>query len=160
MGSWKSRATVAFGAAAALGASTMAGCLRAEIEENNRQLQQQRAELDRLKQEVAALQASTLPRAPAATGSCDAAVSRVAARRGGEKFAAGDFSRALEYYHDALAACPSSAKAELNLARTYEAMGEVADAIAHYRIAAKGGGEGGDDAARQAHDALSRLGTK
>ncbi|MFZ0889146.1 MAG: hypothetical protein WA005_11885, partial [Candidatus Binataceae bacterium] len=66
-------------------------------------------------------------------------------------------AKALGYYQDALTACPDSAQAELNLARTYEAMGQREDAIAHYRNAEKGGGESGDAAARQARDALSRL---
>ena len=107
-------------------------------------LRQQQAELERLDNEVAALSAAQVQSTPVPAGSCDADVSRIATRRGGERFAASDFSHALSYYQDALAACPGSARAELNLARTYEAMGQRADAIAHYQAAAKGGGEGGD----------------
>lgn len=145
---------------AALAVASFAGCLRAQIEENARQLEQQRVELERLEQEVALLSANAASSAPAPPGSCDAQVSRVATRRGGEKFAAADFSHALAYYQDALVACPGSAEAELNVARAYEALGGRVDAIAHYRSAAKGGGEGGDAAARQAREALSRLGVK
>jgi tetratricopeptide (TPR) repeat protein len=141
--------------------STLAsGCLSAQIEANNRQLQVQQAELEKLKNEVASLQAAQAPSAPLPAGACDPGVSSAATLRGGELFAASDFNRALAYYQDALSACPDSARAELNLARTYEATGQRADAIIHYRNAAKGGGEGGDAAAQQARDALSRFGIK
>jgi tetratricopeptide (TPR) repeat protein len=136
------------------------GCQSAQIEASNRQLQAQQAELETLNNEVAAMQAAQAPSAPPTAGSCDPGVSRAATLRGGELFAASDFSHALAYYQDALTACPQSASAELNLARTYEAMGQRADAIMHYRNAAKGGGEGGDAAADQARDALLRFGIK
>lgn len=146
--------------AAALAAILVAGCLRAEIEANTRQLEQQKAELEELRREVAALNAAGSGIAPAPAGSCDPEVSKIATRRGGERFAASDFSRALGYYQDALAACPGSARAELNVARACEALGQRADAVAHYQNAAKGGGEGGDEAAQRAREALSRLGVK
>jgi len=142
----------------ALAASTFAGCLGAQIEESQRQIQSQQAELEQLRQEVAALSAQrNYPTTAPPPGTCDPEVSRAATRRGGERFAAADFAKALGYYQDAMTACPDSAQAELNLARTYEALGQRDDAIAHYRNAEKGGGESGDAAARQARDALSRL---
>jgi tetratricopeptide (TPR) repeat protein len=146
--------------AAALIAASLAGCMSAQIEENTRQLTQQKAELEKLQNEIAALNAAASASAPAPAGSCDPDVSRIATRRGGERFAASDFGRALGYYDDALAACPGSARAELNVARAYEALGQRADAIKHYQQAAKGGGDGGDEAAQDAHAALSRLGIK
>jgi len=146
--------------AAALVAAIAAGCLQAQIDQNSRQLVQQQAELERLGNEVAALKAAQVQSTPVPPGSCDTDVSRIATRRGGERFAAADFSHALAYYQDALTACPGSARAELNLARTCEAMGQRAGAIAHYQGAAKGGGEGGDEAAKSARDALSRLGVR
>jgi len=152
--------TCAFLALSIVASSQLIGCLQAKLDENTRQLEQQRQELDRLTREVAALQASASSTAPLPPGSCDRDVSSVATRRGGERFAASDFSRALAYYQDALSACPGSAKAELNVARAYEALGQRADAIAHYQSVAKGGGEGGDTAAQEARDALSRLSAK
>ncbi len=154
---WKYRRFAAL-PAAALVTAIAAGCLQSQIDQNSRQLEQQQAEIKRLSNEVAALNAAQVQSTPVPAGSCDADVSRIATRRGGERFAASDFSHALSYYQDALAACPGSARAELNLARTYEAMSLRADAIAHYQAAAKGGGEGGGDAAKSARAALSRLG--
>jgi tetratricopeptide (TPR) repeat protein len=144
--------------AAALIAAIAAGCIQGQLDQNRRQLAEQQAELEKLDTEVAALKAAQVQSTPVPAGSCDTDVSRIATRRGGERFAASDFSHALAYYQDALTACPGSARAELNLARTCEAMGQRADAIAHYQNAAKGGGEGGDEAAKSARDALSRLG--
>jgi tetratricopeptide (TPR) repeat protein len=136
-----------------------AGCLKAQIQENRRQLEQQRTELDQLKREVAELNARTTAPPPvvAPPGTCDKTVEHAATKKGGERFAAGEFGTALGYYQDALTACPGSAQAELNIAHTYEALGDSTNAIAHYRIAAKGRGEGGADAAKQARDALTRL---
>jgi Tfp pilus assembly protein PilF len=84
---------------------------------------------------------------------------REATRKGGASFAAGDLSSALSYYQDALTACPQSAQANLNLARTYEAVGDRAQAVQHYRDAANANGTGADaQAAHDARAALSRLG--
>ena len=92
-------------------------------------------------------------------GSCDANIMREATRKGGERFAASDFSGALGYYQDALTACPHSAQANLNLARAYEAIGDRAQAISHYRTAANASGSNTDaEAVRQARAALTRLG--
>lgn len=117
--------------AAALTAGSVAGCQSAQIEENTRQLEQQKAELVRFENEIAVLNAAASASAPAPAGSCDPEVSKIATRRGGERFAASDFGRALGYYEDALAACPGSARAELNVARAYEALGQRAYAIKH-----------------------------
>ncbi|MBV8452542.1 MAG: tetratricopeptide repeat protein, partial [Deltaproteobacteria bacterium] len=112
-----------------------------------------------LKQEVATLQtqrpAYNYPSLP--PGSCDTSIMHEATRKGGERFAASDFSAALNYYQDALTACPNNAQANVNLARAYEAVGDRAQAVAHYRSAAKASGADAE-AARAAHAALSRLG--
>jgi tetratricopeptide (TPR) repeat protein len=84
---------------------------------------------------------------------------REATRKGGERFAASDFSGALSYYQDALTACPNSAQANLNLARAYEAVGDRSEAVAHYQNAAKASGADADaEAVHDARAALSRLG--
>lgn len=138
-----------------------AGCLESGIKANQQQLDQQKAELEKLKQEVAALKAAQTPSYPTTMpprGSCDAAVEQVATRRAGERFAAGDFSRALGYYKDAVTACPNSAQAELNLARTYEALGLRESAIEYYTRASQSTAPADGGAAGQARQALARLG--
>jgi tetratricopeptide (TPR) repeat protein len=138
------------------------GCFNdALLKENQQQLARQQTELDQLKHDVAALQAPH----PASNygsfqaGSCDQNIMREATRKGGERFAAGDFSGALGYYQDALTACPNNAQANLNLARAYEAVGDRAQAVSYYRIAANASGADVDaEAVRQARTALSRLG--
>jgi hypothetical protein len=56
-------------------------------------------------------------------------------------------------------ACPTSAQAQLNVARTFEAIGDRAQAMAHYRLAADSTGAGADaNAVKQARDAMARLG--
>ena len=138
----------------------LAGCLGDEIKANQRQLDQQQAQLDQLKQQIAALQsrrASYSTSAPT-PGGCDEMVLHEASRKGGDRFAANDFGHALGYYQDAVAACTKNGRAHLNLARTYEALGEPAEALSHYKMAADASGSDGDaDTARQAHDALARL---
>lgn len=138
----------------------LAGCLGAEIEANRRQLQAQQAELDKLKEEVAALgrQQQQQVSGPAPAGSCDAAVMREATRLGGQRFAASEFTRAVGYYQDALTACPGNAEGELNLARAYEALGELAAALEHYsRASAAAAGAADASIGQQAREALSRL---
>jgi tetratricopeptide (TPR) repeat protein len=145
-----------------LAALLLAGCFNDSLlKANQQQLERQQTELDQLKQEVSALQnphpTYNYPSAP--TGSCDQAIMHEATRKGGERFAAGDFSAALGYYQDALSACPNNAQANLNLARAYEAAGDRAQAVSHYRIAANASGSDADaDAVRDARAALSRLG--
>jgi tetratricopeptide (TPR) repeat protein len=139
----------------------IAGCFNDSLVKANQQrLEQQQTELDQLKQEVAALQA---PRpnnyASPSPGSCDLNIMREATRKGGERFAASDFAGALSYYQDALTACPNNAQANVNLARTYEAVGDRAQALTHYRTAANASGaDANTEAVREAHTALSRLG--
>ncbi len=140
----------------------LSGCLNDTLlKANQQQLERQQTELDQLKQEVAALQ--TQPPAYSqkslAPGSCDHNIMREATRKGGERFAASDFSGALGYYRDALTACPNSAQANVNLARAYEAVGDRVEAVAHYKIAANASGLDADaEAVRGARAALTRLG--
>ncbi len=137
----------------------IAGCMSDQIKANQEQLVQQQAQLDQLKQQIIALQNqrpaySTTPPPP---GSCDEAVMHEAARKGGDRFAANDFGHALGYYQDAVTACPKNARAQLNLGRTYEAMGDRTRAIEHYELAAAASASDTDaDTAAQARDALSR----
>jgi tetratricopeptide (TPR) repeat protein len=143
-------------------APLLAGCVNdALLKANQQQLENQQNELDQLKQQVTALQTPHPANnyASLAPGSCDANIMREATRKGGERFAASDFSAALGYYQDALTACPKSAQANLNLARAYEAVGDRAQALSYYRIAADARGSDADAAAvRQARAALTRLG--
>jgi Tfp pilus assembly protein PilF len=82
-----------------------------------------------------------------------------ATHKGGERMAAGDTVKALGFYQDAVAACPTSAAAQLNLANTYETIGDRIEAVQHYRIAADAsGGDADPAAASKAREALSRLG--
>jgi tetratricopeptide (TPR) repeat protein len=140
----------------------IAGCFNDSLlKANQQQLQQQQTELEQLKQDVASLQTShpAYNPTPSPPGSCDQNIMHEATRKGGERFAANDFSSALSYYQDALTACPDNAQANLNLARTYEAVGDRALAVAHYRAAAKASGSNADaEAVSQARAALSRLG--
>ncbi len=157
----RSAGVVAGGLAIALAVGA-AGCLQSAIEANQRQLDQQKAELDKLKEEVATLKAAQQPSYPTAMpppGSCDPAVMAEATKRGGERFAASDFSRALGYYQDAVTACPTSAQAQLNVARAYEALGQRAQAVDHYKLATQSTAAADSDAAGQAREALARLGT-
>src|SRR5271155_3175056 len=133
-----------------------AGCLGDQIKANQTLLEQQQVQLDQLKQQVVALQTQRATDSPiySAPGACDEAVMRVAARKGGERFAAGDFAHALPYYQDAVASCPKNSSAQLNLARTFEANGDRPEALAHYRLAAQATGSDAEtEAVRQARDA-------
>jgi tetratricopeptide (TPR) repeat protein len=142
--------------------SLLAGCFNdAAIKANQQQLEQQQTELDQLKQQVAALQTPhpSYNYPSSAPASCDSNIMREATRKGGERFAAGDFGGALSYYQDALTACPNNAQANLNLARAYEAVGDRAQAVSHYRSAANASGLDADaEAVHEARAALTRLG--
>ena len=81
----------------------------------------------------------------------------MASQRGGQKFSAGDFNAALGYYQDALAACPNDDRAEVNVARSYEALGNKVSAIKYYRKAAETGGPTETDAEDEAKASLLRL---
>jgi tetratricopeptide (TPR) repeat protein len=138
------------------------GCADQEaIRANQQSLQAQQTELDQLEQQVAAMQSQPHSYKTAAVqpGSCDLNVMREATRKGGERFAANDLGGALNYYQDAMTACPSSARVQLNIARTYEAVGDRSQAIAHYRLAAQADRSDSDSQAVQAaREALNRLG--
>jgi tetratricopeptide (TPR) repeat protein len=146
----------------ALGA---AGCLSDAIKQNQQQLDQQKAELDQLKQQVAGLQAAQQPYSTTAPppGSCDKAVMQVATRHGGERFAASEFDKALGYYQDAVTACPTSAQAQLNVARAYEALGDRDQAMDYYKRAIQSAPSDHDavpGVSEQAQQALARLAAK
>jgi tetratricopeptide (TPR) repeat protein len=132
----------------ALGA---AGCMSEAIKQNQQQLDQQKAELEQLKQH---------PTAAPPPGSCDKSVMQVATKHGGDRFAASEFTKALGYYQDAITACPTSAQAQLNLARAYEALGDRGQAVDHYKRAVQDAPSDHDAdpaVAEQAQQALSRL---
>jgi tetratricopeptide (TPR) repeat protein len=140
-----------------------AGCLSDAIKQNQQQLDQQKAELEQLKQQVADLKAAQQPSYPTSApppGSCDRAVMQEATRRGGERLAASEFTKALGYYQDAVTACPTSAQALLNVARAYEALGDRGRAADFYRRAVQAAPTDHDAnpaVAEQAQQALARL---
>jgi tetratricopeptide (TPR) repeat protein len=144
----------------------LAGCLSDAIKQNQEQIDRQKAELAQLEQQIAALKAAQQPAystAPPVAGACDKSVMQTATRRGGERFAAGEFNKALGYYQDAVTACPTSAQAELNVARAFEALGDRDQAISYYRRAAAvaPADQDADPAlADQARRALARLAAK
>ena len=156
------RSTPVFLAIIVINACALAGCVSdAGIKANEKLLEQQQAQIDQLKQQLAVLQARRpdYGTAAPAVGSCDSAVMREAVRKGGERFAAGDFVHAIGYYQDAVTACPQNAKTQLDLARSYEAIGDRVEAAEHYRLAANASGADADaDSVRQARQALARLG--
>lgn len=138
------------------------GCESDQIAANNKLVQQQQEQLENQQRELEALKASqnqgyTPGVARSAPGGCDKEVETAASQHGGDKFAAGDFSRALDYYQDALLACPNDAMAEVNVARTYEAQGNKVAAIKFYRKAADSSGATVSDAELEAQSALERL---
>ncbi len=156
------------------------GCDEAAIKANQQQVAMQQAQIDKMQKEIVALKAGQTPTyavttpsaaipagtvpsgaatAPGAPGTCDQTVLRTATRRGGDSYSSGDLKRALGYYRDAVAACPGDASAQVNLARTYEALGNDPDAMTHYRKAAEATGSSPEDqkAIQSAKMALSRL---
>jgi Tfp pilus assembly protein PilF len=81
-----------------------------------------------------------------------------ATHKGAERFAANDLTRALAYYQDAADACPTSPRAQVNLAHLYEAMNDNAQALAHYQEAVRLSGPPADpDAVAEARAAVARL---
>ncbi len=139
-----------------------AGCMGEQIDATQRLVQQQQEQLEHQQQEIEALKAnqnSGYARSGGASSSngCDKGVETVASQRGGDRFAAADFSKALGYYQDALSACPTDARAEVNVARTYEALGNKVAAINHYRKAADSPGAVVSDASEEARAALERM---
>jgi tetratricopeptide (TPR) repeat protein len=137
-----------------------AGCESDQIEATNKLVQQQQEQLENQQRELEALKANqgyTPGVASSPAGGCEKDVEKVASQRGGDRFAAGDFSKALDYYQDALLACPNDARAEVNVARTFEAQGNKVAAIKFYRKAADSGGATVSDAELEAQSALERL---
>jgi tetratricopeptide (TPR) repeat protein len=134
----------------------------AQIDATNKLVQQQQEQLEHQQQELEALQANqnqsyTPGATPGARGGCDKEVETLASQRGGDKFAAGEFNKALGYYQDALLACPNDDRAEVNVARSYEALGNNVSAVNYYRRAADSGGPIDTDAQEEAKAALLRL---
>ena len=143
-----------------IGLCLIGGCLSDRIKANQQQLEQQQTQIDQLKQQIVALQNQSPGYSTAATppGACDETVMREASRKGGERFGANDFAHALGYYQDAATACPKNGRAHLNLARTYEAMGQRGEALAQYKLAADASAADADsDTTSQARAALTRL---
>jgi tetratricopeptide (TPR) repeat protein len=137
--------------------ASLSGCMFEELRENQAALDRQRAQIDKQQHELENIrQQQTYNAAPAPVGSCDPDVMRIATRRGGNSFAAGDYQRAVGYYSDADKACPGKPEAELNLARACEALGQLDQARKYYQKASE---STGSDArfARQAQEALSRM---
>jgi tetratricopeptide (TPR) repeat protein len=140
------------------------GCSDDQNAANQQLIQQQQGQIEAQQKEIEAMtlnqnqnQGYTPGVATSGPGGCDKGVEMEASHRGGEGFAANDFAKALAYYQDALAACPSDARAEVNVARTYEALGNKSAAINHYRKAADSGGPVVTDAQEEARNALERL---
>ena len=124
-----------------------------QVQEQQQQIEQQQEELERLKNQSQSIGYS--PGVASTPGGCDRATEQTATQRGGDKFASGDYQKALDYYKDALAACSTDPKAEMNVARAYEAMGNRQSAIEHFRAAAS---SGDSSASVEAQNALARLG--
>jgi tetratricopeptide (TPR) repeat protein len=138
------------------------GCMGDQIDATNKLVQQQQEQLEHQQQELEALQASqnqnyTPGVATSSRGGCDKEVATTATHRGGDKFAAGDFNKALGYYQDALLACPTDERAEVNVARSYEALGNKVAAINLYRKVADTNSPTVSDAQDEAKAALLRL---
>jgi len=140
-------------------ALTMVACQSAALQANQAQVEQQQKQIEQMQQQIEEIKAQNGSRTSAPpSGSCDHAVMAQATRQGGDKFAAGDFSGALGYYQDALAACPGNARAELNLGRAYEALNDKGQAMSHYQGAASSSDPAESAAETEAHNAIDRLG--
>jgi tetratricopeptide (TPR) repeat protein len=136
-------------------------CGNAANDANRRQLEQNQALIEQQQRDLAKLQVEqqqNLPPAPTPgkTGNCDKGVEAAATKRGGDAYASGDMSRALGYYQDALTACPSSSKADMNLARVYETLDNRDAALRYYHAAASAKDSDGTSAP-SANAALARL---
>ena len=136
------------------------GCGNAANDANRRQLEQNQALIEQQQRDLAKLQVEQPHVAPAPTpgktGSCDKNVEATATKRGGDAYASGDMTKALGYYQDALTACPSSSKADMNLARVYETLDNRDAALRYYHAAASSKDSDGASAVA-ANAALSRL---
>jgi|HubBroStandDraft_1064217.scaffolds.fasta_scaffold33772_3 tetratricopeptide (TPR) repeat protein len=135
----------------------LTGCLQSAIDANKQQIDQQQKQIEQMQQQINAL--STPPQYTPAPGTgCDKDVMATATQRGSEKFSSGDYERALGYYQDALTACPGNPQAEVDLARTYAAMGNHAEATRHYQNAASSNDPAQQAAEDQARAALAHGG--
>ncbi len=152
----------------ALGCIALAvvGCGDEQEQATQKLVQQQQDQLERQQQEIEAIKANQNQQnqnytpgvaMSSSPGGCDKGVESMASQRGGQKFSAGDFNAALGYYQDALAACPNDDRAEVNVARSYEALGNKVSAIKYYRKAAETGGPTETDAEDEAKASLLRL---
>jgi tetratricopeptide (TPR) repeat protein len=133
-----------------------------QLDATNKLVQQQQEQLEHQQQELEQLQANqnqnyTPGVASSGRSGCDKEVEMTATHRGGDKFAAGDFNKALGYYQDALLACPNDERAEVNVARSYEALGNKVAAINLYRKVADSNSATVSDAQDEAKAALLRL---
>jgi hypothetical protein len=140
------------------------GCANDAIEANRRQVEANQAIIEQNQRNIAMMQANQGPSSQSsgssggsAAGGCDRKVEATATHRAGDAYAAGNMTKALGYYQDALTACPASAKAALNLARTDETMNNRAAAIRFYRQAAASN-DGDAQSIQDAKTALARLG--
>lgn len=140
-----------------------AGCSNDANEANQKAVEQNEALIEQTQQEINQVQAQQAYAPPAplpgTPGSCDKKVMDAATRRAGDSYANGDLTNALAYYDDALTACPGSAKANMNVARTYEAQGNRTAALRYYRAAANANASD-PTSVQDARTALSRLGSR
>ena len=135
------------------------GCGSDQIAETQAMVKQQQEQIEQQQQEIEALRNTQTytPGVASASGGCDHGIENTATERGGEQFSSGNFHKALDYYNDALTACPTSDQAQVNVARTYEALGNKPAAIKHYRIAAESTNVTVSRASDEAKQALVRL---
>jgi tetratricopeptide (TPR) repeat protein len=148
-------------------ALAVVGCGDEQEQATQKLVQQQQDQLERQQQEIEAIKANQNQNQnqnytpgvamSSSPGGCDKGVESMASQRGGEKFSAGDFNAALGYNQDALAACPNDDRADVNVARAYEALGNKVSAIKYYRKAADTGGPTETDAEDEARASLLRL---
>jgi len=146
-------------------ALAVVGCGDEQEQATQKLVQQQQDQLERQQQEIEAIKANQNQNQnytpgvamSSSPGGCDKGVESMASQRGGEKFSAQDFNAALGYYQDALAACPNDDRADVNVARAYEALGNKVSAIKYYRKAAETGGPTETDAEDEAKASLLRL---
>ena len=137
------------------------GCANDALKANELAVQKNQALIEQNQLEIARLEANGGSMVPSTSapvgGACDKKVEAAATRRAGEAYAAGETSKALGYYQDALTACPGSSKAALNLAHTNETLDHREVAIRYYRQAAASN-DADSHSIEDAKSALSRLG--
>ncbi len=147
--------------AASAAAILLTRCGDSQTEANKQLVEQQQTQIEQMQQQIEALKngqsAGYTPGIASNSNGCDKGVETTATQRGGERFAAGDFGKALGYYQDALTACPTDERAEMNVARAYEALGDNNSAAKHYRKVANANSVSASDEQTQAQNALVRL---